>query len=624
MAPCRPPVPGPASGPGRHRTDAARRDADGTVPIPVTELGARPTGGTGRHRQSDTRSRIASLDGLRGIAALVVVVYHVFLTQSALAAPYADPAAPVADAVWWATFSPLHLFWAGPEAVYVFFVLSGLVLALPAADTGRLNPWDYYPRRLVRLYLPVWAAVALAVGWASVVPRLWPAGSSWWIVAHAPQPTPSSVLQDLLLVWAPGQAVHVLWSLQWEVVYCLLLPFAIVAVRRVPRWWPAKLVLIAGALVAGAATANLALASLPLFLLGTLMAVEHRRLQRWAAAVDSARHALLWWALLLVACAASLLAYWLVHALPLPAGAVGPAETAARGMQGLGAGLAVAVAWLWRGAHGPLTTPVMQWLGSRSFSLYLVHLPVVATVTLLLGVQPPLVLVLSGTLLVTLPLTEAFYRLVERPSHRIARRAGRAVAAGVRSVPAAEVVPSAAETGPLRRIATGAVPARGGRSAAPAVVPQAPAPGSPAPVVAPQAPGRVVAPQAPGRVVAPQAPGRVVAPQEPGLVIAPQAPVRVVAPPVAVAASPRRPAAARPVAVHEPTTLVRGFPLVTALPQQPVSPGRATTVPGALFVPNVPVQAAPPSPPQGIAVSGPAPQPRRDRDGVPLGVGTGR
>jgi hypothetical protein len=292
------------------------------------------------------------------------------------------------------------------------------------------------------------------------------------------------------------------------------------------------------------------------------MAVEHRRLQRWAAAVDAARHALLWWALLLVACTASLLAYWLVHALPLPAGVVGPAETAARGLQGLGAGLAVAVAWLWRGAHGPLTTPVMQWLGSRSFSLYLVHLPVVATVTLLLGVQPPLVLVLSGTLLVTLPLTEAFYRLVERPSHRIARRAGRAVAAGVRSVPAAEVVPSAAETGPLRRIPADTFPVRGGPAA--------------------------------------------------------------VGPPVAVAAPAGRAPAAQPVAVHEPITLVRGFPMVTALPQQPGSPGRATTVPGALFVPNVPVQAAPPSPPRGIVVSGPAPRPRRDRDGVPHGVGLGR
>ncbi|MGE3284722.1 MAG: acyltransferase family protein [Pseudonocardia sp.] len=558
---------------------ACRPDADGTVPIPIPEPGARAPRVAGRHRRPVARSRIAALDGLRGIAALVVVIYHVFLTQTALAAPYADPGAPVGDAVRWATFSPLHLFWAGPEAVLVFFVLSGLVLALPAADTGRLNPWDYYPRRLVRLYLPVWVAVALAVGWAAVVPRVWPPGSSWWIVAHAPQPAPPAVLQDALLVWAPGQALHVLWSLQWEVVYCVLLPLVIVALRRLRRWWPATLVVVAVitavavALVAGAATGNLALASLPLFVLGTLMAIEHRRLRRWAAAVDGSRRAPLWWASLLAACATSLLAYWLVHAAPLPAGVVGPAEIAARALQGLGAGLAVAVAWLWRGAEEPLTTPVVQWLGSRSFSLYLVHLPVVATVTILLGARPSLLLVLTGTLLVTLPLAEVFYRLVERPSHRIARRTGRAIAARVRSVPAPEVVPSAAETGPLRRIP------------ADARNPPAPAPARRA---------------GPGGVAV-----------RPAVAVAP--PVRRL--PVARAV-------ARPVAVHEPVTLVRGFPVVTALPQHPVPTGRATTAPGALFVPNVPVQAPPASPPRGIAATTPAP--RRDPDDVRRRVSLGR
>ena len=106
--------------------------------LPAAPLPARRPDG------SASPSRITSLDGLRGAAALVVVIYHVFLVQPSLAAPHLDPNAPLGAVEWLATFTPLHLMWAGPEAVFVFFVLSGLVLALPVADTGRLDLRDYY------------------------------------------------------------------------------------------------------------------------------------------------------------------------------------------------------------------------------------------------------------------------------------------------------------------------------------------------------------------------------------------------------------------------------------------------------------------------------------------------
>lgn len=433
---------------GRHSVDGAHWDEAGTVPLRMSELGVAMRPG-GRRRRPEPGSRIASLDGLRGIAALVVVVYHVFLTQPALAAPYLDPGAEVGPGTWWATFTPLHLLWAGPEAVFVFFVLSGLVLALPVADSGRLNLWDYYPRRLVRLYLPVWGAVGLAVLWAAAFPRAWQDGDSWWLAVNTTDPTVGKVLADLLLVWSPGQANHVLWSLQWEVVYCLVLPLVLVAARWGPRLWAVKLLAVVGALVLGAVVESLALSSLALFVLGTLMAVEHRRLAAWAARLDGVRYA---WPALLVACAGLLLSYWTVHALPLPAAATGPAEDAARALQGLGAGLTVFVVWWWAGARRAMTTAVTQWLGSRSFSLYLVHLPIAASVAVALGGQPSLAAALGLTLLVALPVTEVFYRLVERPSHRIARRAGRAVADRTRSAPAPEVAPAVAETGPIRRV----------------------------------------------------------------------------------------------------------------------------------------------------------------------------
>ena len=74
-------------------------------------------------------SRLSSLDGLRGVAALIVVVHHSMLVSPNLAAAYygGEVEGLAANIV---TYSPLHLLWGGKEAVVVFFVLSGLVLVL--------------------------------------------------------------------------------------------------------------------------------------------------------------------------------------------------------------------------------------------------------------------------------------------------------------------------------------------------------------------------------------------------------------------------------------------------------------------------------------------------------------
>lgn len=70
----------------------------------------------------------------------------------------------------------------------------------------------------------------------------------------------------------------------------------------------------------------------------------------------------------------------------------------------------------------PLRRPAVQWLGTRSFSLYLVHEPVVVAVGYLTGWTSPAVLLL--TVPVSLGLAEVVFRIVERPAHRLARRAG--------------------------------------------------------------------------------------------------------------------------------------------------------------------------------------------------------
>ncbi|MFC4947958.1 acyltransferase family protein [Pseudonocardia sp. GCM10023141] len=395
---------------------------------------AAPPGRAGRHSRhaqpvpaTASASRLRSLDGLRGIAAVVVLVHHSFLTRPALAEPYRAPGSgAIGTADWWLTFTPAHLIWAGTEAVFVFFVLSGLVLGL-SAKPGWRPLWSYYPSRVLRLFLPVWAAVAFAVVLALAVPPVWGAADSWWMAANTQLPSVAGVLRDLGLLVAPGATNHVLWSLQWEMVFSLALPLFVLAARL--RWlsWAAKVALVVAAIAVASEVGSIALSSLALFALGTLMATGRERLEGWAARIEAQPRSAALWAVVMAVAAVLITSYWLLYAPGLPVSAHAVAAT--RALQAVGACLAVGVAWHCPGARRLLLTRPVQWLGVRSFSLYLLHLPVVTTVALLLGGAPPLPVTLMIAVPVALGLTVAFHRYVERPSHRLARRIGAAAAA---------------------------------------------------------------------------------------------------------------------------------------------------------------------------------------------------
>lgn len=360
-------------------------------------------------------ARLSSLDGLRGLAAFVVVVGHCLLIDASMAAPSLDPETRLGGFEAAMYYSPLRVLWAAGEAVLVFFVLSGLVLSNAAASGRHANWRDYYPRRILRLYLPVAGCILLALPQAWLLrPVATKAGTSWWFNAHSESGGLRGAIRTAFLLDGTTWVNGALWSLTWEVWFSLALPIFLLLLRarRAPTAWALALTLL-GCSFAGAVMKSGALTYLPVFGLGVLMS-RHRA---GLAAVAQAHGLALLSAGLGLFAVRWGLSYW-----------ASPVADAAGFAVAAGGAAVLVAACLGGVVQRTLAEPRWaQWLGRRSFSLYLVHEPLVVSTAHVLGGAPPAWVVLVVALPLSLIVSEWFGRLVEEPSHDLSKRVGAAL-----------------------------------------------------------------------------------------------------------------------------------------------------------------------------------------------------
>ena len=198
--------------------------------------------------------RDTTVDGLRGVAAMLVVLRHVLRSD-------------VFGMHW------LHSLELGRMGVQLFFVISGYVIGalLTNRPSDLRGLGSFIARRLVRLSPPYYVAIALSIALTVIYRRVYPTG-------HYADLRPDLLLCSLTYSCYPlGMDLYVPvgWSLELEVQFYLLAGCIVpLAVRLgAPAAWIAAAALLA---VSPLAPMTTALRYAPPFVIGMAI-VAHRR-----------------------------------------------------------------------------------------------------------------------------------------------------------------------------------------------------------------------------------------------------------------------------------------------------------------------------------------------------------
>jgi peptidoglycan/LPS O-acetylase OafA/YrhL len=376
----------------------------------------------------DRPRRLVELDALRGVAAASVVLYHSSIPFSVMYDNTRGDGFTLANVL---KYTPLHAIFAGYSAVIVFFVLSGLVLALPFVN-GRGGGYRAF---VVKRFFRLWPTYAAAIGLTFVLVAVAHAHtvsgmSSWFYEKWAPPVTAGVIAGHLSLIGAFDNNPYnpVIWSLVHEMRVSLAFPL-IVAATMFLGWKRAiglalLLSFLAVLLRSGDTLGNytITLKYIPAFIAGILLAAHWKTLGDFVARISGRAAAAL--------AAVALLAYtWADWAdqnfFPGPIGELLRNRVSDVVVLTFGAALIIVLTQRQGRARSALMSRVPQFLGRISYSLYLVHVPVLLAVIHLLGSSVDPVLLLPLVWAISIGLADLSQRFIEVPSHALGRRLAR-------------------------------------------------------------------------------------------------------------------------------------------------------------------------------------------------------
>lgn len=347
---------------------------------------------------SRVSARLGSIQILRGVAALLVVIAHVI----------EHPLAQIPNAV----------FVTGRFGVDIFFVISGFIIMYVTPD-GPFAPFGFAARRLLRIVPLYWVCTVAVFALAIVAPSAFkqtPADWNYFLhsLAFVPMPRPGTTAD-----WRP--LLKLGWSLQYEMFFYLLIALLFWCRSRLQR--ATIVTVLLAPLVAlslfveprAGLFAHYANVNHLGFLAGVWLAVAHR-----AGIFDRIRDGDLSPAAAVATLAVGATTVLYGDTMPeiLMIWDQAPMTIAAA---------AIVATGLYVEAWSRGRSPVLERIGDWSYSLYLTHMFVVGAAWSVAGrlhLASPVALIGLGlaTVAVSLVVAALSWRLIEVPANAFGRR----------------------------------------------------------------------------------------------------------------------------------------------------------------------------------------------------------
>jgi peptidoglycan/LPS O-acetylase OafA/YrhL len=360
--------------------------------------------------------RYQQLDALRGIAALTVVMQH-FLSVIPGMVTHSDN-------VWvnlW-KYSPLHITWAGYEAVIFFFILSGFVLSLPFYGERNIQYSSYAFKRICRIYIPYVAAILIAMLVSISFSKANLVGASDWFNGLFNDGfTWRSLFQHLFLIGLFDYKAYnpVVWSLIHEMRISLIFPFIMYFVVNRLSWKMILSVAVVLSIIGSALNAKFSTPAtvtthyyitihyIAMFIVGALLAKHRHYWMHWFQKVQKSKRI----AGLMAGVLAYTYSYWF-----FPGAALIHLRLIDNWVISLGAVLFIMFALTSQSVTQLLSKSATLFIGKTSFSIYLYHLVVLYVFMQLFYGVIPLWSLFVITLTVTLLISKLAYSQIELSS----------------------------------------------------------------------------------------------------------------------------------------------------------------------------------------------------------------
>lgn len=367
--------------------------------------------------------RYRTLDSVRGVAAFAVLLHHAVMTfpgggedrQGLL-----ENGFRAHDA--WLYATPLRLLVSGPAAVLLFFVLSGFVLTLSLKSEKRPNYPAFAVSRFARIWLPFAVAILASAALSSfLAARPVPSTSTWFRLGTWHEPlTIGNIIRHLAMTGTATDLDNPMWSLIHELRISFIFPALVLLTVRCRAWAliSSALLTIACILVVGNVSLPTLLVSwvqtgtyIYFFVIGILIAAHADRARARLESLPRVAIAVLW-------------------LLALVGLTIAPADTSrvstlTNGMlllvSGLAAGLIIALSIIGGRAERLLSARAPRALGRISYSLYLTHIIVIASVVHAFAGRWPLPLAVGVALPLAIIIADLCQRYIEAPSQRIGK-----------------------------------------------------------------------------------------------------------------------------------------------------------------------------------------------------------